>query len=66
MKFVMSAKTDPNRDEAQPHCAENVEAAGFSKVEQTKYDLPLSDLMSPLFKVVRTFIKRHVMGVATK
>ena len=43
-----------------------MELAGFSKVEQKKYDLPLSDLMSPLFKVVRTFIKRHVMGVATK
>jgi len=46
--------------------AENVEEAGFSKVEQKKYDLPLSDLMSPLFKIVRIFIKRHVMGVATK
>ena len=46
--------------------AENVEVAGFSQVEQTKYDLPVSDLMSPLFKAVRIFIKRHVMGVATK
>merc|ERR1712156_79905 len=42
--------------------AEAVEVAGFSKVEQTKYDLPLSDLMSPMFKLVRIFIKRHVMG----
>ena len=46
--------------------AEAVEVAGFSKVEQTKYDLPYSDLMSPMFKLVRIFIKRHVMGVATK
>ena len=46
--------------------AEAVENAGFAKVDQKKYDLPLSDLMSPLFKLVRIFIKRHVMGVATK
>ena len=47
--------------------AEAVEAAGFAKVDQKKYDFEISrEDVSVRFKVVRTFVKRHVMGVATK
>ena len=42
-----------------------VAAAGFGEVNQKKYDLPAkSD--DPMYRVVRPFIKSHVMGVATK
>ena len=44
----------------------NVEAAGFGEVNQKKYDLPAKPDSPLFFKVVRTFIKSHVMGVATK
>ena len=47
--------------------AEAVEAAGFAKVDQKKYDFEISrEDVSLRFKFVRTFVKRHVMGVATK
>ena len=47
--------------------AEAVEAAGFTNVDQKKYDFEISrEDVSIRFKVVRTFVKRHVMGVATK
>ena len=47
--------------------AEAIEAAGFSSVEQKKYDLPFRNFdISMIFTVVRTLVKRHVMGVATK
>ena len=38
----------------------------FSNIQTTKYDLPARDDSPIFFKVVRIFIKRHVMGVATK
>jgi len=38
----------------------------FSNVQATKYDLPAREDSPIFFKFVRTFIKRHVMGVATK
>ena len=47
--------------------AEAIEVAGFSSVEQKKYDLPFRNFdISMIFTVVRTLVKRHVMGVATK
>ena len=46
--------------------AEAIEAAGFSKVAQKKYDLPSRDDLSMMLAMVRTFVKRHVFGVATK
>ena len=46
--------------------AEAIEAAGFTKVDQKKYDLPFRDDISLIFTVVRTFVRRHVMGVAVK
>ena len=46
--------------------AEAIEAVGFTKVDQKKYDLPFRDDISLIFTVVRTFVRRHVMGVAIK
>ena len=46
--------------------AEAIEAAGFTKVDQKKYDLPFRDDISMIFTVVRTFVRRHVLGVAVK
>ena len=46
--------------------AEAIEAAGFTKVDQKKYDLPFRDDISLIFTVVRTFVRRHVLGVAIK
>ena len=46
--------------------AEAIEAAGFTKVDQKKYDLPFRDDISLIFTVVRTFVRRHVLGVAVK
>ena len=47
--------------------AEAVEDAGFTKVDQKKYNLEIcGEEVSMRFKIVRTFVKRHVMGVATK
>merc|ERR1712150_182299 len=41
--------------------AETVELAGFSKVDQKKYDFEISrEDVSIRFKIVRTFVKRHV------
>ena len=42
-----------------------VEAAGFGEVDQKKYDLPAKP-EDPMYRVIRPFIKSHVMGVATK
>ena len=47
--------------------AEAVEDAGFTKVDQKKYNLEIcGEEVSMRFKIVRTFVKRHVMGIATK
>ena len=43
-----------------------VEKAGFSSLQQRKFDLPAREDSPIFFKVVRTFIKKHVLGVATK
>merc|ERR1711936_878193 len=43
--------------------AEAIEAAGFTKVDQKKYDLPFRDDISMIFTIVRIFVKRHVLGV---
>jgi len=42
-----------------------IETAGFEKVEQKKYDLPISEDAGIPFKILGGLIKRHVMGVAT-
>jgi len=42
-----------------------VEDAGFGEVDQKKYDLPAKP-EDPMYRVIRPFIKSHVMGVATK
>ena len=43
------------------------ETGGWSKLEQTKYDLPEpADGGDPMFKVLRKVVRPHVMGVATK
>ena len=39
---------------------------GWSKLEQTKYDLPEPADGDPMFKVLRKVVRPHVMGVATK
>ena len=43
-----------------------METAGFDKIEQKKYDLPISDNSSLPFKVCGGIVKPHLMGVATK
>lgn len=43
-----------------------LQLAGFSHLQQKKYDLPAREDSPAFFKVVRTFIKKHTMGVATK
>merc|ERR1711971_1455167 len=42
-----------------------METAGFSKVEQQRYDLPLHSSDNWVFKAPATVIQPHVMGVAT-
>ena len=46
--------------------AKEIDSAGFEDVSKKKYDLPARENSPIFFKVVRSFIKRHVMGVATK
>ena len=48
------------------HTDEALEMAAFSKLDQRKYELHANENSPMFFKIVRTFIKRHVMGVATK
>ena len=43
-----------------------LELAGFSQLDQRRYDLPAREDSPLFFKVVRTFIRKHTMGVATK
>ena len=45
---------------------EELDKAGFEKVVKKKFNLPAREDSPIFFKVVRTFIKRHVMGNATK
>jgi len=43
-----------------------METAGFSKVVQRRYDLPLQSSNNWIFKAPATVIQPHVLGVATK
>jgi len=43
-----------------------MEKAGFSKVDQRRYDLPLQSSDNWIFKAPATVIQPHVLGVATK
>jgi len=42
-----------------------IEKAGFNEVVKRKYTLPFKESSSMFIKIVGTFFKRHVMGVAT-
>eukprot|EP00092_Neocalanus_flemingeri_P003012 GFUD01003221.1.p1 GENE.GFUD01003221.1~~GFUD01003221.1.p1 ORF type:complete len:259 (-),score=78.26 GFUD01003221.1:187-963(-) len=43
-----------------------METAGFGKLEQKKYDLPISEDAAIPFKICGGIVKPHLMGVATK
>eukprot|EP00092_Neocalanus_flemingeri_P091815 GFUD01116493.1.p1 GENE.GFUD01116493.1~~GFUD01116493.1.p1 ORF type:complete len:268 (+),score=82.37 GFUD01116493.1:28-804(+) len=43
-----------------------METAGFGKLEQKKYDLPISEDAAIPFKLCGGIVKPHLMGVATK
>jgi len=43
-----------------------MENAGFSKVDQRRYDLPFDSSDNWVFKAPAKVIQPHVLGVATK
>ena len=57
--MISTAGTDRATDKV-------MKTAGFEKVEQKKYDLPISEDASMPFKICGGIVKPHVMGVATR